>query len=216
MACFDAAFCLIKKTWGLALENPDNLFPWWRGQGSPPKAKAASDTDSTHLESEEWWYLRIAEIYSHVTWKTWSIWVHKSAFSSEDSKMEESAFSGFELHPTFRCGRSQHSNLDKSDPGRTVLSTPTDGASVLPAGALCALAAWAPALGGGTAVTKQRVCNAGAGHSRPGASWCFSLCLKRRPELCCLMAKAELALSHSKAVTASIRISAKKLQSWWK
>lgn len=118
---------------------------------------------------------------------------------------EEDAFSVSETSPTFRCGRSQHSDLDESDPRRTVVSVPTNGASVLPAGALCcALGPWAPALDGVTAATKQRFCHAGAECSRAGASQWFSLCLKPRPKLCCLTAKAELTLSHLKTVTVRI------------
>lgn len=40
--------------------------------------------------------------------------------------------------------------------------------------------------------------------SRAGARRSFSLCLKPRSELCCLMAKAKLALSQLKTVTVRI------------
>ena len=49
---------------------------------------------------------------------------------------KEGAFSISETNPTFGCGRCQHRDLDKPNPGRTVMSVPTDGASILPAGPL--------------------------------------------------------------------------------
>lgn len=207
MTCFDPAFCLIKKTWRLALEHPDNVCPWWWGQGSPCKTKAASDAHNTHLRSEEWWYLQTAEIYSTAQEKRDPPACVSLRFRVKTLQRRKV--------PSPVLSLAQHSGV-----GELSTVIPTSQTQV----GLCChterwsrrVACWGRTRAGSPgccdAATKQRLCNAAAGCSTAGASGCFSLCPKPRPELCCLMAKAELALGRLRAVTARVCHSARKLQ----